>query len=181
MKSLIAVIVALLVIGGGWYWYTHMMAPASVADNTTPTNNGNGSDYTPPADSSGNAADGSSGGVGADVNAGVTTSSTPTTATITLTSSGFSPKSVTIKKGGTITWVNQSGQAMWIASAPHPTHTGYDGTTESQHCAAGYTGAAPFDECKGANSFSFTFSKVGSWNYHNHENSSTFGTVVVVE
>jgi plastocyanin len=180
MKTLIAVIVALIVVGGGWYYYSQSMVPASVSQNTA-TNADSGGDYTPPADEAGaGAADGVSGGVSADIDAGIVTSA-PMSATVALTSSGPSPKSVTIKKGGTVTWVNQTGGAMWIASAPHPTHTGYDGTTEQTHCAAGYTGPAPFDECKEANTFSFTFNKVGSWSYHNHENASLFGTVVVVE
>jgi plastocyanin len=177
MKTLIAVIVALLVVGGGWYWYARTMAPASVSQNTT-INNGAGADYSP--DNGGAAQDGASGGVSADINAGVA-AGVPTAATVALTSSGFSPKSVTIKKGGTVTWVNQTSGDMWIGSAPHPTHTGYDGTTQQQHCAPGYAGPAPFDECKEADTFSFTFDKVGSWNYHNHENASLFGTVVVVE
>ena len=102
--------------------------------------------------------------------------------TITYTDSGFSPKSVTIPEGATVTWINQSASALWVGSDPHPAHTGYDGTSRGEHCAAGYSGAAPFDSCKplasGA-SWSFTFDKVGTWGYHNHSNDGMTGTVVV--
>ena len=67
-----------------------------------------------------------------------------------------------------------------MASDPHPIHNGYDGTTLQQHCAQGYTGPAPFDECSPGTSFSFTFAKVGSWGYHDHLEASIKGTVVVL-
>ena len=93
---------------------------------------------------------------------------------------GFSPKTVTIKKGGTVTWTNQGGAAgMWIASAVHPTHSVYSGTTLAEHCNG--TSDTSFDQCKDASVYSFTFSKIGTWNYHNHLNPADFGTVIVVE
>ncbi len=101
------------------------------------------------------------------------------TATVTYSGHGFSPSTVTIAKGGTVTFVNQSSNKMWVASDPHPTHQGYDGTTRSQHCAQGYTGAKPFDQCSTGNSFTFTFTKTGSWGYHNHDLHQDTGTVVV--
>ncbi len=100
-------------------------------------------------------------------------------ATVTYTSAGFSPKSVTIAKGGTVTFVNQAGSAMWVASDPHPVHTSYDGTSRSQHCAAGYTGPKPFDQCSGTGNFTFTFDKAGSFGYHNHSNDNDAGTIIV--
>ena len=109
---------------------------------------------------------------------------TPTTATapsvtITYTNQGFSPESVTVPSGATVTFVNQSSNKMWVASDPHPTHQGYDGTTRSQHCAAGYTGPAPFDQCSAGDSFSFTFIKIGTWGYHNHGAPSNKGSITV--
>ncbi len=172
MKTLIAVIVALAVVGGGWYWYTTTSPSAQgPSTTTTTTDNPNGPDTTP------------GGGVNANVNgeAGIVASVAPTVATVNLTANGFLPKSVSIKKGGTVTFVNQGTGKMWIGAASHPTHTSYDNTTEEQHCAPGYTGPKPFDQCGDGSSFSFTFDKLGSWNYHNHLNSSQFGTVVVVE
>ncbi len=182
MSSIVAIVVAILVILGGWYAYaTYYMPAATPSTGTTINTNPNGSDYYPngnPASTTNDSGSSSASGLGADVNAGVTVG-TPTGATITLTANGFSPKSVTIKKGGTVTWKNESTGKMWVASANHPTHTVYDGTTLQQHCANGAPGS--FDECSTGTTFSFTFNKTGSWNYHNHTNSSEFGTVVVVE
>ena len=65
-----------------------------------------------------------------------------------------------------VTFVNQSSRAMWIASNPHPIHTGLAG----------------FDAKKGignGESFSFSFTKAGEFGYHNHLNLSDTGTVVV--
>jgi plastocyanin len=102
-------------------------------------------------------------------------------ATVTYTSSGFSPASVTIKQGGTVTFVNQGGGSMDIASDPHPNHNGYDGTSRNTHCAPSFSGAKPFDQCRAGASFSFTFTKVGSWGYHNHLNEADGGVVNVVQ
>jgi plastocyanin len=172
MSSTVAIVVAVLVILGGWYAYaTYYMPAATPSTGTTINTNPNGTDYTPATTS---ASDTSS--IGADVNAGVTTGA-PASAAVTLTANGFSPKTVTIKKGGTVTWKNESAGNMWVASANHPTHTVYDGTTLQQHCANGAPGS--FDECGAGSTFSFTFNKTGSWNYHNHSNTSDFGTVIV--
>lgn len=68
---------------------------------------------------------------------------------------------------------------MWVASAMHPAHTGYDDTSKDQHCADGYAGAAPFDQCGSGASYSFTFAKSGTWGYHDHRNASAHGTIIV--
>jgi plastocyanin len=103
----------------------------------------------------------------------------PTSATVTYTADGFSPSTVTIKKGTTVTW-NGPG-SMWVATGPHPAHTGYDTTSRSAHCAPGYTGATPFDQCTPGTSYSFTFDKAGTFPYHDHMDASNFGKVVVSE
>ncbi|OGG64440.1 hypothetical protein A3C94_01890 [Candidatus Kaiserbacteria bacterium RIFCSPHIGHO2_02_FULL_55_17] len=99
--------------------------------------------------------------------------------TIAYTASGFSPANVTIPLGTTITFVNQTSDRMWAASAMHPTHEVYDGTALEQHCAAGYAGEAPFDQCAATESYNFTFTKAGDWKYHNHANTAHFGSIVV--
>jgi len=115
--------------------------------------------------------------VGANVGANVGLA--PMSATVTYDGSSFSPASVTIAKGGTVNFVDSAGSSMWVASGQHPTHTTYDGTSESVHCAAGYSGAAPFDQCGTGASYSFTFTKVETWGYHDHRNASAHGTVIV--
>jgi plastocyanin len=111
-----------------------------------------------------------------------TTTTAPQSVTVTYTDAGFSPKSVSIPVGGSVTWVNQSSGKMWVATARHPDHTVYDASATATHCAAGYTGTAPFDECKSVEAggtYTFTFTKAGSWGYHNHSNANATGMVIV--
>jgi plastocyanin len=162
------IVVLVIILVGGYIWWqsSQSVQPESPAPSVDTI-------ITPPAP-----ADTTTG-----TNTSTSTSSTGTTAgpvTITYDGKSFSPASVTVKKGNTVKWVDTSGQ-MWVASAPHPAHTGYDGTSRSTHCAPGYTGAMPFDECVLGSSYSFTFDKVGTWPYHDHMNPSAFGSVVVTE
>ena len=97
-------------------------------------------------------------------------------ATITYAASGFSPNPVTIKKGETVTWKNESGREMWVASAMHPTHAVYPEKTDSD-CLG-----SALDACVGipnGDSWSFTFNTAGEWGYHDHLRSSNFGKVIV--
>lgn len=66
---------------------------------------------------------------------------------------------------------------MWVASAVHPTHSQYDGTSQNQHCPGGST----FDQCGTGSTYSFTFEKTGEFGYHNHALAGHRGTVVVQE
>lgn len=96
------------------------------------------------------------------------------------TDSGYSPRTLKVKVGEIVTFKNQSSQAMWPASAMHPSHTVYSGTSLSEHCPD-TTGTA-FDACTGiqpGNSWSFTFNKKGNWKYHDHLNPSFTGTIIV--
>ena len=93
---------------------------------------------------------------------------------------GFSPETVTIPVGTKVEFVDRSTENdMWVASAQHPSHTTYDNTSATVHCAPGYTGPAPFDQCSTGTSFVFVFDKTGTWKYHTHKNASAFGTIVV--
>jgi plastocyanin len=47
----------------------------------------------------------------------------PSNATITITSSGVSPKTVTIAVGGQVTFTNNDNQTHNMQSDPHPEHT----------------------------------------------------------
>ena len=80
--------------------------------------------------------------------------------------SGYSPANLIVKVGDTVNFKNQSGKSMWVASAPHPTHTDYP----------------EFDAKKGVamgESYMFTFTKTGTWRYHDHLNPTSFGAIVV--
>lgn len=55
---------------------------------------------------------------------------------------------------------------MWVASDPHPTHTGLSG----------------FDSGRGygeGENYSFTFNEPGNWGFHNHLNSGDTGKIIV--
>lgn len=80
--------------------------------------------------------------------------------------SGFSPKSIEIKRGEAIKFVNDTNQTMWVASNDHPTHTLYPGFDQGK--SVGKSGT-----------FIFTFTEAGSWKYHNHNKPGDVGTIVV--
>ncbi len=99
---------------------------------------------------------------------------------ITYTDNGFGPNPLTVKKGDTVIFKNESSSDFWPASAMHPTHIVYGGTTLQEHCPD--DAGVAFDSCKGipsGASWSFKFEKIGSWNYHDHLNASHFGKVIV--
>lgn len=99
---------------------------------------------------------------------------------VTYTDSGYSPRTLKVKVGETVTFKNQSLQAMWPASDFHPTHRVYSGTSLQEHCPD-TTGTA-FDACteiQPGDSWSFTFNKQGTWKYHDHLSPSHTGTIIV--
>lgn len=155
----IIVIVIVLIIGG---WYLLSNNPANAPATTTEQS------QTPVPDTK-----------NTTTVAPATTQASPASVTIAYTNQGFSPKSVTVPADTTVIFVNQTGENMWVASAPHPTHQAYDGTAVREHCAAGYRGPAPFDQCASGDNFSFTFLKTGEWKYHNHADAADFGTIIV--
>ena len=87
---------------------------------------------------------------------------------IVMTDSGYTPSTVTVKKGTTVTFKNNGTKLIWPASAPHPTHTDYPAFDPKVGIAAGA-------------SWSFKFDQVGTWRYHDHLNPTRFGSVVVTE
>ena len=87
--------------------------------------------------------------------------------TVDITDGGFAPQVVTINAGDTITWVNNSSDEAIPSSDPHPVHTDYPELTASPiNISSSYT--TPL------------LTKVGTWGYHNHNNPSVTGTVVIV-
>ncbi len=91
-----------------------------------------------------------------------------TTAKVEITTGGFAPTLVTIKKGGTVTWENEATALAWPASDPHPAHTGLAGFD---------TGLGLVKDA----TYSFIFNTAGTFGYHDHLNASHTGTVKVVE
>ncbi|MDB4940360.1 MAG: Plastocyanin [Candidatus Doudnabacteria bacterium] len=88
------------------------------------------------------------------------------TVNISITSSGFSPASVTINQGDFVKFTNTDTAPHWPASDPHPTHTGYPGFDALKNLAKGET-------------YTFQFLKSGSWGFHDHLHPTDHGTVIV--
>jgi len=149
--SWVSALLVVIIIGLGAWWYT------AQAPTTAPEVN---NDAGMPDD-------------------GVAPSTTPAVIKVIHFEDGFGPATVTVAKGSTVTWDNQSGGSMWVASAMHPAHAAYSGTTLAQHCND--AADVSFDQCKNGDTYSFTFDKAGTWAYHNHSNASQFGKVIVVE
>ena len=94
--------------------------------------------------------------------------------TIEITSSGFSPRQVTIGLGDTVVFVNKNTAPHWPASDIHPTHSVYP---EKGGCIG-----SKFDACEGLKQnekYEFTFFQGGSWCFHDHLNPGLTGCVDV--
>lgn len=86
--------------------------------------------------------------------------------TVSITDTGFEPATLTVPAGTTVTFLNNGQAAHWPASNPHPIHTGLSGFDATKALATGET-------------YSFTFTKTGTWGFHDHLNTSLTGSVVV--
>ena len=96
------------------------------------------------------------------------TSPNPSPITINFTDRGFNPETLTIKVGTAVTFINSSNKAFWPASDDHPTHSIYKEFDAKTPIAPG-------------NIYTFTFDKVGSWNFHDHLSPNRGGTIIVNE
>jgi plastocyanin len=93
---------------------------------------------------------------------------------IQYTASGFSPASVAAKKGDIVKFLNMHTQDMWPAVDPHPSHTGYSG---SSSC-----GTTAFDACRPVlpgSSWSMQLAESGTWTFHDHLNPGAKGSITV--
>jgi hypothetical protein len=124
-SSIALIVIAILVILGGWYAYSTFYSNGSVPSTATTINTNQGGDYYPngapgSTSSTTNTTASTTSSTTVTASTTVSTGPTPTNAKITLTSNGFSPKTLTIKKGTTVTWTNTSPNTMWVASAKSP-------------------------------------------------------------
>ena len=93
---------------------------------------------------------------------------------VVYTDAGYTPNSVRIKVGETVTFQNNSSGSIWPASGLHPTHDVYP--------TKGGCISSAFDACKGlksGESWSFKFNEAGTWKYHDHLNPNDRGAVEV--
>lgn len=108
----------------------------------------------------------------------------PASVTVTYGDDGFSPASVRVKKGDSVTFSSGSQEAMRPASATHPTHEAYPGSSIRKCGGPDETAGRLFDACRAVDpgaSWTFQFNEVGTWHYHDHLNASRRGTVAVEE
>lgn len=89
-------------------------------------------------------------------------------ASVSITSAGFSPASVSVKVGQTVTWTNNDSTVRQPAVDPHPAHSNLAGFDSNPGIAPG-------------RSYSYTFTKAGTWTYHDHLFPFRTGTVVVTQ
>lgn len=161
-KFLVGLVVLLVGVGAGWYFlqggkptpYTPPRTGEDVVETTPPTQ--------APVTISDEAL--ATGATGAGMEKGGVTGKM----SVNYGEAGFVPNSVTVKKGTTVVWTNQSQSGMWVASAIHPTHQLLPGFDQLKSVAA-------------AGTYEYTFVKVGTWKYHNHVAPADTGTVVVTE
>ena len=101
---------------------------------------------------------------------------------IRITSSGFIPKEVSVERGEAVTFVNEDDAEHWPASNLHPTHTVYP-NSDIRKCGT-KDGDSMFDSCRGlkrGESYTFTFTEIGTWRFHDHLHANLGGTIVVTE
>ena len=89
------------------------------------------------------------------------------TASVTITSQGFIPQTILVKKDSTVTWTNQDNKPHQVSSDPHPTHSLIPALGKGKLLPAG-------------SSQTFTFTQPGTFTYHDEQNPLKFkGTIVV--
>jgi plastocyanin len=77
------------------------------------------------------------------------------TVTITMSEVGFSPAAITVPIGTKVTFVNDGQAAHWPASDVHPTHEILPAFDAKRGLSTGET-------------YSYTFTAVGTWPCHDH-------------
>lgn len=86
-------------------------------------------------------------------------------AIVVLSSTGFTPKTVTIHPGARVQWVNNSGMAATVNSNPHPSNSDYRPLN--------------LGEFQNGQTVQLVFPQKGTYGYHNYYNPSETGTIVV--
>lgn len=73
---------------------------------------------------------------------------------------------ITVNVGDTVIWTNKDTVGHWPASDPHPTHTQVPGLDALKNLVTNGT-------------YSFTFTKAGTFGYHDHSNPTVHATITV--
>jgi plastocyanin len=138
-KGLIAVLVAVLVIGGGIAWLTMNKKSDKTASSSS---------TTPPP---------SSNDTTSNDNQAVATTE------VTIQDMAFSPATITVKKGSTVTWTNKDSVSHNVSA---------DESSDLKMLS---------DTLADGDSFKFTFDKTGTFTYRCDFHPSMTGTVIVTE
>jgi plastocyanin len=93
--------------------------------------------------------------------AGNNSANQPAAGTVDIANMAFSPSQITVAKGGTVTWTNND----------NTTHTVIDDLSN--------VGGPSSGDIAPGSSYSFTFAKTGSFQYHCSIHPSMRGTIVV--
>ncbi len=93
--------------------------------------------------------------------------SVPQEHSVVLTTSGFEPSDLTVKKGDTVKFKTELNSPFWPASDPHPLHTTYSTFDSKKPIEPGQ-------------SWTFVANKVGEWSYHDHLFSSFKAKLIIV-
>ena len=148
--GLIAVVIAVVVLGLGIWWFAAGDDTSNGSDNVN--QNGSGSSITTNQPSYRT--------IGRDEE-GVTT--------VAYTEAGFSPFIVEIEAGETVRFVNQSDRALRVTSQNHPTATDQN-----------YPEFDSVKSLSNGEEYVFTFTREGVWGYKDLNNEQYLGAVVVV-
>lgn len=85
--------------------------------------------------------------------------------TLTYNGNNFSPKTLTVNSGETVTVKNDSNRTIQFDSDPHPAHTD--------------NSELNVDTIRAGQSKSFTATRTGTYGYHDHLNPSQEGVIIV--
>jgi plastocyanin len=88
---------------------------------------------------------------------------------VSVTKSGFAPKTLTVGAGKKVTWMNNDSVVHYIAPADHPDHIKYVGTWDDDGTGRIAPGEA----------YTVTISTPGTYSYHDHLNPVTTGTLII--
>lgn len=91
-----------------------------------------------------------------------------TVASVQITAGAFVPASVKIKAGSAVKWSNEDTAQHRIAADPYLTHSSFPELDSKE----------PLDA---QDTFTFTFSKAGTYTYHDELNPSKYKGTVIVE
>jgi len=94
---------------------------------------------------------------------------------VSYTDNGFEPTGVTLEKGQTIRFTNNSTEDLWVAATP-------DSGTHYPQGTLSICGQSALDSCGGiarGEFWEFTFNAAGSWSYQNNGNPTNAGVVLV--